>query len=138
LSLDEIDLLAPLGRVVHRRDNKIDVAGIEQRDARGGDDRDELQRDAERLRHLGGEIWLKPDDRARRVAETEGLIIGLGADDQRPTGADVVERARPGSPAPKDGENDAEEKRRHAGPPRQIKPVNTRCSGHLYRQSAGD
>src|SRR5579862_1676884 len=96
IGLNDVDDLGPLGRVAHRRDQKVDLALLQELDTVRRNDRDELETYAKSLRDVGGEIRLETDDLARRIEIAERTIVRLRADYEDALLLDVLQLVRPG------------------------------------------
>ena len=79
VGLDDVDGLAPLGRVAHRCDHQIDLALLQELDAIRCDDGRQLDLHTKALRHVGRKIRLEADDLAGRIEIPERPVIALGA-----------------------------------------------------------
>ena len=91
IGLDDVDRLAALGRVAHRRNHQIDLPLLQELDPVRCDDGRQLELNAETLRDIGGKIGLEADDLPRRIEITKGPVIGLRSDDENTFFLDVVQ-----------------------------------------------
>src|ERR1700730_12726998 len=89
--INDADGLAALRRDIHCCNHQVDLALLEKLHAVGRDRRFELQPGAQPLGDIAGEIGLETHDVARRIAETERLVIGLAAHDGHAALLDLVE-----------------------------------------------